>query len=77
MRQNCPKKNNKWNRPRKENAQAAITSNSENLEKEGPNDHQENKPPAYAPSDLVKSIWALDLNAQDELMDQLMEELGF
>jgi len=44
---------------------------------EKPDNKSTPKPPAYSQGDLINSIRALDLTARDELMDQIMDELGF
>jgi len=44
---------------------------------EKPDDKSTPKPPAYSQGNLINSIRALDLTAHDELMDQIMDELGF
>ena len=79
MRRACPKRGNrskKWGPP-KENARvAAIEGEDQPEEEKTDNDHTP-KPPAYSKNDLIKSIKALDISARDELMDQMMDDLGF
>ena len=47
------------------------------LEGERPDGGHIPKPPAYSQGDLINSIKALDISTWDELIDQIMDDLGF
>ena len=76
MRRTCPKQRNGQNKNvQGGSARAAVTD--EDWQEGRPDDDQTPKPPAYSKDNLVNSIKALDINARDELMDQIMDDQGF